>query len=104
MEFEGGFADIERWDINILLSFLFVVAIGFDISVIDFGWVALEFYSWGNLEAGRRFGVFVTFDVGGLEEVGWGMQLVEGFGDGVEGELLGGGGGSCYFGWVDQRG
>ena len=32
------------------------------------------------------------------------MQLVEGFGDGVEGELLGGGGGSCYFGRVDQGG
>ena len=73
MEFEGGFTNIERWDINILLSFLFVVAIGFDLSVIDFGWVALEFYSGGDLEAGWGFGVFVAFDVGGLEEVGWGV-------------------------------
>ena len=44
MEFEGGFADIEGGDIDILLGFLFVVAIGFDIGVVDFGRVALEFY------------------------------------------------------------
>ena len=46
----------------------------------------------------------MAFDVGGLEEVGGGVQLVEGFGDGVEGELLGGGGRSCYFGWVGEGG
>ena len=46
----------------------------------------------------------MTFDVGGVEEIGRWVQLVEGFGDGVEGELWGGGGGGCYFGWVDQGG
>ena len=64
----------------------------------------MEFYGGGDLESGGGFGVLVAFDVGRVEEVGWWVQLVEGFGDGVEGELLGGGGGSCYFGRIDQGG